>query len=138
MIKVRFGETDMAGHVNNAVYLTYLEEARIDFLKDALGVADVPLILASVRLDFLRQTFFGDRLRIETGVSRMGRSSFDVAHRLYREGTQDVVMVALAVVVHFNYQTQTSEPLPESWRDLLKAYETTDPFSRAVSGTRPQ
>ncbi|MCL4351561.1 MAG: acyl-CoA thioesterase, partial [Firmicutes bacterium] len=118
-VRVRFGETDMAGHVNNAVYLSYLEEARINFLRDTLEMEDTPLILASIKLDFLRQVFFREILRIETLVSRLGTSSFDVVHTIYRDTTDEPVLTAQSVLVRFNYDTQSSEPLPDLWRKRL-------------------
>jgi len=47
----------MLGHVNNAVYMTYLEEARIEFLYQALSLNSMPFIMASARMDYVRQAF---------------------------------------------------------------------------------
>ncbi|NMP22878.1 acyl-CoA thioesterase [Sulfobacillus harzensis] len=130
-LRVRFGETDMAGHVNNAVYLSYLEEARIQFLREALHLDGMPLILASARLDFISQVFFPDQITIESGVSRFGRSSFDIVHRLYREPDHQLALEGLATVVYFDYQQQKPAPFPEEWRDQLQPYWTSAPAARA-------
>lgn len=128
-LRVRFGETDMAGHVNNAVYLSYLEEARLQFIQDILGLDDVPLILASAQLDFLAQVFFPETIAIESGVSRMGRSSFDMVHRLYRpDGT--LALTAVATLVAFDYAAQKSMPVPEDWRAKLTNHWTDAPDRR--------
>lgn len=129
-ITVRFSETDMAGHVNNAMYLTYLEEARMHFIRQVLLVDDVPLILASVRLDFLQQVFFGDTITIETGVCRLGTTSFDMTHQLYRDGGRSLALTGLATLVRFNYQKQIPEPISEEWRTKLAQYTTEAPLSR--------
>ncbi len=129
-ITVRFSETDLAGHVNNAVYLTYLEEARMHFVRQVLLVDEVPLILASVRLDFLRQVFFGDTLTIESGVCRLGTTSFDMAHHLYRDNGHRLALIGLATLVRFDYRTQTPEPISEEWRNKLTPYTTVAPLSR--------
>ncbi|MDA8194158.1 MAG: thioesterase family protein [Thermaerobacter sp.] len=121
-IRVRYGETDLAGHVNNAVYLTYLEQARLDFVRDALDVAGVPFIVASARLDYVRQAFYRDSLLIQSGVSRLGHSSFDIDHQIVHETSGELVVRARAVLVHFNYQAQRPEPLPAAWRDRLAAF----------------
>lgn len=126
-LRVRFGETDMAGHVNNAVYLSYLEEARMQFLEDALHLRTVPFILASAHLDFIQQVCFRDVVAIETGVSRLGRSSFDVVHRVYREPAHDLALASVVTLVHFDYAQQKSAPVPEDWRQLLEAYWTDAP-----------
>ncbi len=129
-LRVRFGETDMAGHVNNAVYLSYLEEARIQFLQEALGLKSVPLILASAHLDFVSQVFFPDVIRIESGLCRLGRSSFDIVHNIYREPSDQLALRSLATVVHFDYEKQASAPIPEEWRQKLEPYWTSAPPSR--------
>jgi len=129
-LRVRFGETDMAGHVNNAVYLSYLEEARIQFLNDALELEGIPLILASAHLDFLQQVFFPDEIRIETGICRIGRSSFDIVHRLYREPSRQLALSSVVTLVFFDYEKQKSAPIPEEWREKLQIYWTDVPKSR--------
>jgi len=120
-MKVRFGDTDMLGHVNNASYFTYMEESRIDFLA-ALGLEQVPLILASARVDFLAQTYFSDLLDVETFVSRIGNSSFDIVNRMYRSGGQDLVFEGVAVVVYFDYATQRAALVPDDLRTQLQVY----------------
>jgi len=121
-LRVRFGETDLAGHVNNAVYLSYLEEARVDFFRSVFETEKVPLILASAKLDFMRQVFFPDILRIETGILRLGRTSFDMLHRLFREETGEIALIGVATLVRFNYDRQAPEPLDVFWRDRLNRY----------------
>ncbi|MCY0898393.1 MAG: thioesterase family protein [Firmicutes bacterium] len=129
-LRVRFGETDMAGHVNNAVYLSYLEEARIRFLEEVLGVTELPFILASAKLDFLRQVFFRDALTVTTGVIRLGRTSLHLVHQLRRNADDALALQSETVLVHFNYATQKPEPLPSSWRPLLMAHITEVPKVR--------
>ena len=128
-LRVRFGETDVAGHVNNAVYLSYLEEARIQFLQDALDTTEVPLILASAHLDFIRQVFFPDVITIETGVYRFGNSSFDLIHQLYRP-QGELALGSTVTLVYFDYAQQKPARLPEDWRDKLSRYWTDPPEPR--------
>lgn len=119
----------MAGHVNNAVYLSYLEEARLQFIQEVLQVDEVPLIMASARLDFLQQVFFPDTIVIASGVSRIGLSSFDMAHRLYREPDHQLALVSLVTLVAFDYTQQKSTPIPEDWRTKLQAHWTKVPVN---------
>lgn len=121
-LRVRFGETDRAGHVNNAVYLTYLEEGRLEFLHDVLQLDAVPIILASVRLDFLHQVFFRDQITVQTGVCRLGHKSFDMVHLLWRQSPQQLAVRAVSTLVVFDYETQRTMPIPNHWRPLLEAH----------------
>ncbi|GMA49460.1 thioesterase [Alicyclobacillus contaminans] len=120
-IHVRFGDTDMLGHVNNASYFTYMEEARCDFLR-ALGVEQIPVILASAKGDFRAQTFYPEVLDVETWVTRMGNSSFEIANRMLRKGTDEVVFEGTAVVVHFDFDAQKPTRVPDALRSLLEPY----------------
>lgn len=121
-LKIRFGDTDMLGHVNNASYFTYMEEGRTQFLLDVMGMTSFPLILASAKVDFLAQTFFGQTLIIESFISRMGNSSFDITSRMLVDETNEAVFEGVATVVHFNYETQRSERVPDTFRRLVADY----------------
>jgi acyl-CoA thioester hydrolase len=129
-LTVRFGETDMAGHVNNAVFLSYLEEARLSFIREVLGLGEVPLILASAKLDFLRQVRFPDLLAITTGITRIGRSSFDMTHQVYRGPDRELALTAAATLVAFDYAAQKSTPIPEDWRRMLNLHRVPAPQPR--------
>ncbi len=120
-LRVRFGDTDMLGHVNNASYFTYMEEARCDFVQ-AVGMTEVPLILASAKVDFRAQTYFGDTLEIETWVTRIGNTSFDVANLMRNAETGAVVFEGVAVIVYFDYEEQKPKPIPDNLRKLLEQY----------------
>ena len=88
-ITVRFADTDAMGHVNNAVYLTYCEIARIRYWTDvtgepiALGTEGAEsLILAEARITYRAPAFHGETVTVETRATRIGRSSFTLEHRL--------------------------------------------------------
>ncbi|BBW96198.1 thioesterase family protein [Geobacillus sp. FSL W8-0032] len=133
-VNPRFCETDALGHLSNISYFIYLEEARtrlFDELSYGGRTDDWHFILASAKCDFVNQGFFGRRLRIETNISRIGHKSFQCIHRIVEEETGRLIAVGEAAVVYFNFQKQTSEPLPSDLRARLGEYlasaEETDP-----------
>lgn len=137
-VNPRFCETDALGHLSNISYFIYLEEARtrlFDELRYGGRTDDWHFILASTKCDFINQGFFGRRLRVETNVSRIGNKSFQCIHRIMEEETGRLIAIGEAAVVHFNFQTQTSEPLPDDLRTMLAEYlvpsvgETISPLS---------
>ena len=88
-IDVRFADTDAMGHVNNAVYLTYCEMARIRYWSDVTGEplaarhhGAESLILAEARITYRAQVFHTDVVTVESRATRIGRSSFVLEHRL--------------------------------------------------------
>jgi acyl-CoA thioester hydrolase len=115
---VRFRDVDSLGHVNNAVFLTYLEEARIAYLLP-LGAEVRNMILARVEIDFRAPLRMGDDIEIGVRPSGVGTKSFELAYEVRSGDT--IVAVAKTVIVSFDYETGRSVEVPETWREALAA-----------------
>jgi acyl-CoA thioester hydrolase len=126
--EVTFRDLDVFGHVNNAVYLTYIENARLGYLREALGVEsleDLLVILAKVRIDFRSRASLGEVLEIGARVSRIGTKSFDVDHEV-RGPDARLVAVASTTLVTFDYRGDTTMPVPDLWRERIESFEAKD------------
>ena len=110
--RVRFSDCDPMGHANNAVFSTYLEQARIAVLGDL-----VPFILARVEIDFRAELRAGEEVEIGTRCSRVGMKSFELEHELHADGR--VVAEAKSVLVGYDYAAGTSVPLTDEQRRML-------------------
>ncbi len=100
------------GHANNAVYSTYLEQARIGILGDL-----ETFILARVEIDFRAELRAGDPVEVRSRCSRVGTKSFELEHRL---STGDrLVAEAKSVLVGYDYTAGASVPLTENQRRRL-------------------
>lgn len=124
-VKVRFSETDALGHISNISYFIYLEEARTEFFADLGFGRDInnwKIILASASCDFVSQGYYNQRLVVQTAVSRIGNSSFQVVHEIKDAASGELVAKGQASAVHFNFKTQKSEVLPEANRQLLEKH----------------
>jgi YbgC/YbaW family acyl-CoA thioester hydrolase len=90
-IKVRFGELDVYGHVNHAVYLAYLEAARVEALAsvglglDRLRAEGFHIVVVDLQLRFHRPALLGDVLTVETTVTEQGRASSRWQQRIARD-----------------------------------------------------
>ncbi|HEX5591545.1 MAG TPA: acyl-CoA thioesterase [Candidatus Limnocylindrales bacterium] len=134
-IEVRFADTDAMGHVNNASYLTYCEIARVAYYERVSGAplplathgAEEGMILAAITIAYRSPAFFGETLTVETRVERIGRTSFDMVHRLTapasRYGPARLVAVADSVLVTYDYGEDHSIPMPAGLADGIEAYE---------------
>lgn len=123
LITVRFRDTDMMGHVNNSMYFTYMEEARIAFVHDFfVGDREIPLILASAAVNFRAQTFYGQSLIVSSWISRIGNSSFDIACEMHHQDTLQLAFDAVATIVCFDYEKQRAVPIADDLRDRMKEY----------------
>ena len=114
--RVRFRDCDSLGHVNNAVYLTYLEEARVD-LRNEFGFDWTQMILARCEIDFRDQVSVGEVVEVTVWPTRVGNKSFDLAYEL-KVGNR-LVAEAKTVLVAFDYERGESVPLRDDWRKLL-------------------
>lgn len=130
-IVVRWGDMDSLGHVNNAKFFTYDEQARLEYFKAFEDV--VPnmwtaqgLILARLGCDFLQQLHYPATLDVRFRIVRFGRSSMDTESALF-EGDR-LVAVLQGVVVWFDYTAQKSAAIPEAVKGLIRSREATAPL----------
>lgn len=115
-VEVVFRDLDVMGHVNNAVYLTYLETARIKFLHHLLqprSLGELPVILAEATVSYKSPAHYGERLTIGLGVARFGTKSFEVVGRIDAEDGR-LVVLARTVLVAYDYASGTPIAVPEA------------------------
>ncbi len=126
-LEVRFRDIDAFGHVNNAVFFSYVEQARIRYLLDVLqpdtGFGGMPLILARVELDFRSPIRFGEDVTVETRVDRIGGSSFAMGHRMTAGPDDRLVGDVQTVIVAYDYAAARPMPVPDDWRRRFDAHE---------------
>jgi acyl-CoA thioester hydrolase len=126
--EVTFRDLDVFGHVNNAVYLTYIENARIGYMREVLGVEspeDLLVIVARVNIDFRSRASLGEMLEIGARVPRIGTKSFDLDHEV-RGPDARLVAVASTTLVTFDYRADTTMPVPDLWRKRIQSFEAKD------------
>lgn len=121
-VRVEWRDLDAAGHVNNAVYLSYMESARTAAylaLKGGGGAHDVDIILARAVIDFRSAATMGDRLRIEVRPGRVGTSSFTLHYRIVEMATTRLVAEGESVAVAYDYEKKEKKPLDARLRAML-------------------
>jgi len=124
-VEVRFRDCDPMGHVNNAVYLTYLELARFAYWKAAeieRLAGEVSYIIARVEIDFRSPAVTGDVLDVGIRVTGFGRTSFSMAYEIRDEGGR-LVATAKSVQVAYDYAAGKTVPLPDAIRERIGEFE---------------
>ena len=118
--RVRFRDVDAMQHVNNAVYSTYLEQARADYFREVLGesLTAVDTVLASLSIDFLAPIAGDDEVTVTLTVEELGTSSIPMAYEI-RRGDGTVAATAETVQVVYDRETESARPIPEAWRDAI-------------------
>lgn len=116
-IEVAFRDIDAFGHVNNAVFFSYMEYGRVKYAMKLFegtvlqteGLLDIPLILVEATCTYRSPAFLGETLTLGIGLSRFGRTSFDL---VYRFVGQDGRLVAHGKTIQVMYDYVANSPFP--------------------------
>ena len=125
-LRPRFRDTDAMGHINNAVYVTYLEVARQEYWRAFSGATDyrqVPFILAHVTCDFRSEALMNEALEIGIRCEWIGNKSFAFGYEIREQASARLVVEAMSVQVCYDYARKRSIPVPDDLRRQLEAFE---------------
>jgi len=120
-LDVVFRDLDAMGHVNNAMYFTYLETARLRYLKGLLELEDLlqmPVIMASASCSYKSPSVYGEHLVVGLGISRIGNKSFNIAYQVETDRGR-VVATAQTVQVMYDYATGQTIPVPAWFKERV-------------------
>lgn len=121
--KVRYNDTDRQGHVNNAVFATFMELARVEVLHHPdLGLREdgASLVLARLVIDYRAEIHFPGEVQIGTRVGKVGRSSIAFENAIFQHG--QLCGYGEAVVVLVDGSTKRSRPISDASRARLERY----------------
>ena len=126
-LPVRYADIDAQGHVNNARYFTFMEEARVHYAR-ALGLWTdlenfdaIGQIVAEAACTYLRPVQLGQTVDVAVRTTRIGHKSLEMTYRLSVAG--ETVATGRTVQVAYDYAARQSIPVPQAWRDAIAAYE---------------
>ena len=141
-IPVAWGEMDAFAHVNNVVYARWIESARVAYFT-RLGLMDrkvtdgIGPILGRIAIDYRRPVTYPDTVRVEVTTTKIGKSSFTMAYRVWSTGQRAEVATGEDVIVVFDYRAARTTPVDGPLRDAIVALEATAPGARRSSGAIP-
>jgi acyl-CoA thioester hydrolase len=126
-IKIRFRDLDAFGHVNNAVYFTYMEVARTDYFTH-VGLLNnewppIFFIIAEAMCQFKAPIQMDTLLTIHVRVSGLRNSSFSMEYQFIDQATAQILALGRTAQVMYDYTANRSVPLPADWRQTLVAFE---------------
>ena len=108
-IQTRWKDMDSFGHINNAVYLTYIEDARTTLFKRwNLNRQNNSVIVASLKIDYFTQIKHPSKLIIGSKISRIGNSSFDIQSAIFIDGLKKPAALSLVICVCYDYENGQS------------------------------
>lgn len=121
--KIRYADTDRQGHVNNALFSTFLETGRVEFLYDPerpLTAEGAAFVIASLNLQLVGEITWPGSVHIGTRVTRIGTSSLALNQALFQD--ERCVATADTVIVQMNEASRKSQPLSDGCRAFLAQY----------------
>lgn len=121
-IQVRFSDLDVLGHVNNNIYLSYFEMARVHYFREMLGVdwnwKTAGFVLAKNEIEYIKSVLLTDEPTIEIYAEQIGTKSFTLGYEL--KVKDQIYTRGKSVQVCFDSLTQQSIPVPEKMRTALE------------------
>ena len=127
--EIRFVDVDAFGHVNNAHYLTYFEQARVKYFDDIVGWkydwSKQGIILARAEINYVKPVHFRDVVVIRTRCTKIGNKSLELAYVMIaqHEGEAQLLAEGKTVMVAFDYTAGQSIAVPAVWKKALQEYE---------------
>ena len=125
VIQVRYSDMDMLGHANNAIYLTYLELARVDYYKQVnrQDWKTIAMVLAHAEMDFKVPVTPGVTPLVRMRTTRLGKSSMTIENMITDEAGEQLFFSASTVMVAVNPQTGRPVVIPENEKQKVIDYE---------------
>ncbi len=120
-IDVRLRDIDFMGHVNNAIYATYLEQAREAYFRDVLGISleETTTVLVSLEIEYERPIEADETVTVALRVSELGEASLPMAYEIRADGER--AATARTVQVLADPDGDGSRPIPTEWRRRIES-----------------
>lgn len=126
-ITVRFRDIDSMGHVNNAVFFTYFEEGRKEFLRTLFNIInpeEYTFILAHISCDYLKPLRISDSISLHMWVGEIGQKKFDLVYTIVNRNDESIVYASgRSVQIFFDYKKNTTMTIPKYFFDKITEYK---------------
>ncbi|WP_299872941.1 thioesterase family protein [uncultured Cocleimonas sp.] len=131
-VQVRWGDADALGHINNTLYGRYYESSRLDYFEKLMGMhftreLTSGVILADMKIAYLKQLHYPTEIEIGSRISRMGNSSLDFEAAVFIKDSEDLISTSRATLVWFDYKADKNKSIPDDKRKMINDYERIPP-----------
>ena len=128
-MEVRYGDLDPQGHLNNAKYLTYFEQARVHYFTQ-LGLfskgqsfMDIGVIIADIHIQYRAPVFWGAPVKVGVRTSKVGGKSITLEQSIVDEATEQLYASGKVIMVTYDYHDHKTISVPGTWREKLAQFE---------------
>lgn len=126
-LQTRFNDYDMLGHLNNNIYLTFMDMAKVRYFQDAnpepVDWKEAGVVVVNINCSFYAPSLYGEPLEALTAVTSIGEKSLTLEQRILNSETGETKCVGLTVMAGFDPATMTSAPIAPRWVELIEKFE---------------
>ncbi len=126
-IQIRFNDIDMLGHVNNAIYLQYLDLGKSHYFQDVVPEAvdwkHINIVVVNINCDYYAPTHITEPIAVHTTTIKVGEKSLKLEQRIVNTATGEVKCVCYTVMAGFDLTTGLSAPIDRQWVKAISQYE---------------
>lgn len=126
-LQIRFTDIDMMGHLNNNVYLSFMDMGKFEYFRAVQNrlpdIHNINMVVVHIDIDFFAPTFFGEQIEVWTTVTHLGEKSFQLEQRIVSAETLQTKSVCSTVMSGFDPALSRSIPIPQEWIDAVTVYE---------------
>ncbi|HEY5982968.1 MAG TPA: thioesterase family protein [Anaerolineales bacterium] len=128
-VEVRYGDLDAQGHVNNAKFLTYFEQARVRYWTE-LGLfatgqsfAEIGVIIADIHIRYEQPLHWGTAIKVGAAATRIGNKSLTMEQCVVEASGLPAFAAGTVVLVAYDYAAHATMRVPDVWRERLEHFE---------------
>lgn len=127
-VQIRFNDIDLFGHLNNSVYLQFMDLAKMKYFSmfmenGRFSTEDLELVVVNINCNFYSPTYIEENLEVLTAVASISTKSLVLEQRIVNKDSGDVKCVCQTVMACFDPKTMKSAPVSYLWRQRLSDYE---------------
>ena len=130
-LKLRFSDFDLIGHLNNAKYQTFLEDARITYFNDVIGANKsnwkFNTVVSSITINFIKPIEYGDTIKLYTRFSNFNLKTHEVQNlfiRTNKSNIEEIVCKAHTIMASYDYESKLPTELPEFYIKMVNEFES--------------
>lgn len=126
-VQMRFTDIDMLGHLNNNVYLTFMDLAKVEYfaavLPEGMDWRSINAVVVHIACDFYAPSYFNESLVVWTTVTSVSTHSFKMEQRIVNSVTGQTKCIGHTVMAGFDPKTATGRAIDRTWVAAVEAYE---------------
>lgn len=128
-IQLRSSDSDRFGHINNAVYFTFYDLGKTNYIENVCPNVDwerEAIVVVDIHVSFKSQIYVTDHITVQTAITSIGTKSFKLLQRVVNTETNEVKCICNSTMVTYDLIEHKSKPIPENWVNAICLFENKD------------